>query len=558
VRGWGTGRRWNVLASASQRTQWEREMTSIIGPLLNARETQCQQAQARFGGEDSDVQESFFVAELNDTATFAPSARALSWPGLWRFRPEFQFADFVTASTLNPAVSQQYPVLSKFLMDEPQLRGLEFLPAVMEFQAALLNRFSRRLDMPQALDMSMAKVVETATDPKACQEVFSRFARAWNAMWPFITSIECEPLNPQYRGLVMGDRTPLAFCLPTREGAGMCVVELARELGRKHNALVTAVDEYLLLHGQENQRAASLQQEVGSGQFVPSHAIRYDMAVLETYVRQHCVLLAGEDEGSRSAPGQQFDFARAEQFLIDTWLSGLPMFRLEQRLMVFIGSDNFGSDFSLAAFRTKVKQDKLPPDAIQALTKELTSPVLVRAYLELIETAVLFLQETGGTLAHDLAIGDKSLGEYMLSVLMLAADERPPNFGAVFPPRLLLKHTEAVYLCMQSVLVVDPMARAAAKYKSQLDMVHKDALRAVVPRVDLPVLVRCVKECVTDNCVSESIGAASRIKDTIGEVWVDDDQTLREMDWFDVFPDAIPMAQIVETCAFLSALLVSQ
>jgi hypothetical protein len=549
-----TGRDWSVLATASKRNEWEHLMTSTIAPLINASEPQCRIAQARFGGEDNDVQESFFVAELNDTATYTPSIRALSWPGLWRFRPEFDFADFVVGATLNPAVSSKCPVLSKFLVDEPQLRGLEFLPAVMEFQAALLNRFSRRLDMPQALEMSMAKVVETAADPAICRRMFSRFAQAWNTTWPFITSIECEPLNPQYRGLTMGDSTPLAFCLPTREGAGMCVVELARELGRKHNALVTAVDEYLLLHGQENQRAAALQQEVGSGQFQLGHAIRYDMAVLETYVRQHCVLLAGED----TAPGQQFDFARAEQFLIDTWLSGLPMFRLEQRLMVFIGSDNFGSDFSLAAFKAKVKQDKLPSDATQALTKEMTSPVMVRAFLELIETTVLFLQETGGTMAHDLAIGDKPLGEYMLSVLMLTADERPPNFGTVFPPRVLLKHTEAVYLCMQSVLVVDPMARAAAKYKSPLDAFHKDALRAVLPRLDLPVLVRCVKECVTDNCVSESIGATSRIKDTIGEVWVDDDQTLRETDWFDVFPDTIPMAQIVETCTFLSALLVAQ
>ena len=108
-----------------------------------------------------------------------------------------------------------------------------------------------------------------------------------------------------------------------------------------------------------------------------------------------------------------------------------------------------------------------------------------------------------------------------------------------------------------AVFIVEPAWLASPECDARHVAFARDCVEDL-RRQGLPVLVRCVKECVTDNCVSESIGATSRIKDTIGEVWVDDDQTLRETDWFDVFPDTIPMAQIVETCTFLSALLVAQ
>ena len=58
-----------------------------------------------------------------------------------------------------------HPVLAAFLQEEARMRGLECIPAVIEWQNLLLARFNRRIDHQSALKMTVGQVIQVFLSP---------------------------------------------------------------------------------------------------------------------------------------------------------------------------------------------------------------------------------------------------------------------------------------------------------------------------------------------------------------------------------------------------------
>lgn len=69
--------------------------------------------------------------------------------------------------------------------------------------------------------------------------------------------------------MVMEEKTPISFSLPSDQDEGICALMVARFLGEKHNRFVERVDELLLLRGRELQRSNTKQSVVSSRFFTP-------------------------------------------------------------------------------------------------------------------------------------------------------------------------------------------------------------------------------------------------------------------------------------------------
>jgi hypothetical protein len=340
---------------------------------------------------------------------------------------------------------------------------------------------------------------------------------------------------------------------------------------------VNAVDELLLMRGEEQQRSSLRQNEVSSRFFSPAQAIVYNLSDYMVFLEQQCVQLS-------EAGHLQFDFDIAELHLIDAYLGGKPLLQLEMRMMQYISSvdENAGvsldSDASLDSLRRKVRQEPLPKDLMQSLLKELGSPSAARSCLELLETAVTFLQgnllftqsnsrmrlssmtnlaffvatETGGNLVQNLDIGEKLLAEYVSLVLLMPAEVVRQNLGlkssgSVFYSQMRLKHIESVHVALRDYLTVDPFAQVRPKYKDVLDQQTSQEVTTLAKSnsldasVLLPVLKNFIITTLNEDLISEKVA----IKE-VAAYLESDDVYLSDLPWFANFPESIRMGNVVD------------
>ena len=177
----------------------------------------------------------------------------------------------------SPSVSggaKEHPVLSAFLTQESQLRALPYIPAAVNWQRLLLNRYNRRLEHATAQKLTVGEVLEAASDWMRWEQAFDGFRGAWNEGWKFVERFNCTLFPDMYKMVQMNLDTPIAFSLPSENDEGICPLQLARFLGEKHNRMVEMVDELLLLRGEEFQRAATRQPVVSSKFFSQAHCLR--------------------------------------------------------------------------------------------------------------------------------------------------------------------------------------------------------------------------------------------------------------------------------------------
>jgi hypothetical protein len=424
-------------------------------------------------------------------------------PALWRFRRKFALSDFVLELNMSEQ-SKSFPVLSLFLSKESLYRGLRYLPEFLEFQNLLLNRYAKRLDPDFARFTTIGDVLRTSPEPLKWAAAFDGFAQAWNLTWPNLSKVgTCEDIPEVFKQMVMSHATPLAFCLPAEKDEGLCFVALARFMGERHNELVHAVDELLLMRGEEAQRASTKDNIVSSKQFTQAHAFNYQLSDFLLYIEEQCIQI-------NEAGHVVFDFACAQQYLLDTILMGKPVFELQIRMV------SSGAESKIYALNGKVAQEPLPPDVLQSLVKELASPMAIRACLELLENAAAFLQETGGLLAQRLDVGDKLFGAYIATDLLMDATTVYSSLSlgpsCILATQVHLKHLESVAATLQKNLSTDPFERTDPKYKENLT----DEMRAVLtimarmPDTDMGMLLPTIKSYIV-NLLKDGAQPASSI-----------------------------------------------
>ena len=154
-------------------------------------------------------------------------------------------------------------------------------------------------------------------------------------------------------------------------------------------------------------------------------------------------------------------------------------------MFLFAGDDEkLGS--MLESIRMKVKQEDIPMETEQALRNDFVSASAAHKCLEMLDTALSFLQATGGSFAQLTHLGDTLLEEYLQTVLLVK--EKVFASQAV-ASTLRVRHIDALYKLLRKKLVTNPFEKVMAKYKKPLPVSHVKQLEAAAAHMEVDVSV---------------------------------------------------------------------
>jgi hypothetical protein len=249
-----------LLSKIEDRSAWELEFSRLVLPLMDTKDVQQRlEASYKKYSEGKDDEGTIFIAELQERYELDgmdTKMRASTSPALWRYRREFSLEDFRMELKVNAENEKTYPILSLSLAEEERMRGLRYLPQIIEWQSLLYARYNRALDKNAASKLTVGDVLSSASDQQKWSSAFAGFRDAWNQVWHFVDREGCLVIPALYKQMVMNEKTPITFSLPYEKDEGMCPLALARFLGERHNQVVHRVDEVLLMRGKDLQRYA--------------------------------------------------------------------------------------------------------------------------------------------------------------------------------------------------------------------------------------------------------------------------------------------------------------
>jgi hypothetical protein len=379
------------------------------------------------GGDELEGVAGLFANELKERLplqSIALENRRMSAPGLWRLAVSYSYEEFIVTLKQIPGGSEKFPLLSLITSEDPQqLEALRHIPSVLEWFRLLRVNYNGLIDREHARSKTNADAIEemargSSQNLKKLEQIFDRYCTAWNESWSNVLRFGCIKFSSDYNSLRMSRDTPLSFSLPNEHDEGNCPLSLIHFLIEKHNTFAQRVDEAMLLRSRLVKPSESFVVDrvplISSRFLTPAHTIRcHILHDLFPLLEKHCLI--NEDRSGFL----QFDYTKAENLLIDRFLSDIPAVDLEMPGFRF--SHEHYLQGGMSVLRQKIKQHPLPSDIIRAIQREVHTPVVAQQILELVEQAVSFVSTTGGTLVQTLSdnVGEMSFGKYIKVVLLL-------------------------------------------------------------------------------------------------------------------------------------------
>jgi len=313
-----------------------------------------------------------------------------------------------------------------------------------------------------------------------------------------------------------------------------------------HNTFLYEVDELLLMAGRDVQRSGSQKNQSVSSRFVaPSHMLQHSVAELLHFIDHRCSTHCGSD--------LLYDLAKAEQYLIETYLTGKPVVNLELRMFEF-SSDVGSIGASLKALHDKLDQEVMPPDVEQATKRELNNPADAARCKELVEVAVSFLAATGGdSVMLGKSLGNMPLAHYVRDVLLLPEDSL---VSSVIVTRVRLKHLASLFSTLRDLTGGDSFATVELVYKSEMPDDLKSSFDAARQEMPLDVLLPNAKDFMLSYLCNDMYNPNCDMKDSLG-CWTvsGEDAELADLEWYEThFPSDVPLKYMVDAYKILAGI----
>jgi len=239
-----------------------------------------------------------------------------------------------------------------------------------------------------------------------------------------------------------------------------------------------------------------------------------------------------------------YDFGRIQQYIIDTFLTGVPQVDLEVRRFEF--SNETRVTGALNNLKQKIKQTKLTEDMRQKILQDLSSLQQINRVKRLLEVAIGFLSSTGGSTIQQIP-GEEYLSTYISDTLLLSEGL---NLGNTIEKHVRLQHIVSLWEFLEDQLNVDPFEKVLPKYRNELDQYLKQDIEEVCRLLDLDLLLPIMKEMLLSYFTegTGSIGARIKLKDTMAFCIVEDDLYLGNLEWFKLyFPSHIECSHALAT-----------
>jgi hypothetical protein len=210
----------------------------------------------------------------------------------------------------------------------------------------------------------------------------------------------------------------------------------------------------------------------------------------------------------------------------------------------------------------KVEQQPLSSEVAAALLAEISSRSAQKSLLNLLETAVSLLQETGGNARLD--VGSTRFVDFLESDLQMSGVEvrRALCLGAsasmapAFHTQLCLKHIahandligDALKASSSSKQSIAAALGVSPKYQKQLSAVEKSVLlqqfKAPELRAAGEEILHLMKHVMREFLTAEHTSETASIADMIGMAEVGD-LYASELEWFALFPTYLLCSQFV-------------
>lgn len=412
----------DTLETIADRTRWERSVgVEFIGGMFNTDSLRHKVSglHTLCCGQDDDHNGSFAydLLEKLSVETIPTTDRKRWLSGIWLYSQHFSLDHFTMSLNMEVGSGDSYPVLNRFLVEEPQLRALRFMPSVFGWFRLLHNKCSGRLDRETARTKTIREFICGIDEAERFkfEDAFSGFAAAWNEAWGYVRKYGCIRFPADFNNLTMNQDTPVSFSLPNEQDEGNCPLALAHYLIERHNTFVEAGIAYKKsrqrVYGDDLNKQSHA--DIILSRFMTNaHTIRYEMSdEIVPYLEKSCV--------TWNADGAGYEFAKAESFVVDRVLAGLPSIDFELPGFQYTFEQHLQG--GLASLRTKVKQSPLSREVNETIRRDISTPALAYNTIGFLETVISFLTATGGAIVEKLddQLGEMLLSEYTSSILMM-------------------------------------------------------------------------------------------------------------------------------------------
>eukprot|EP00656_Telonema_subtile_P027205 TRINITY_DN2923_c0_g1_i1.p1 TRINITY_DN2923_c0_g1~~TRINITY_DN2923_c0_g1_i1.p1 ORF type:complete len:2755 (-),score=765.54 TRINITY_DN2923_c0_g1_i1:91-8355(-) len=542
-----------LLATVTDRAHWEAcALEALNAEALGLNQTEqlpqrLAEWHSRFCGQDDAGP---FLAELSDSIdlhVMSREARAVSAPGLWVWRRPFSRDHLQSQLTLESPNAKKHPVLAKWLAMDTHLQPLTYFPGVLRWFGRLQKRFSMKIDLAQARELTVGQVLQELDeeDVGAWQADFEQYQQAWEHSKQLVKNFGCLTLPDAYMSTELSHDTPLSFSLPFHENEGIVPLALTQWLANEHNTFLYTVDELLLMSGSDVQRNGPQKNASISSRFVgPSHMLQHSVDDLLQFVEHRCSAHSGSD--------LIYDLEKAERYLIEKSLSGKPVIDLELRMFEF-SSDISSIGTALLTLKDKLDQEPLPPDAEQAARRELANPAAASKCKELVEVALSFLAATGGDTGVKLgsSLGNLPLAHYVRDVLLLPEDSL---VSSTVITRVRLRHLAALFSLLRDLTAGELFGTVQGIYKVDLTAGERAMVESAREVLPLELLLPNMKEFIERNLESDTFYPEVDLKENLG-CWevLGSDADLMDMDWYETdFPAGLALKSITACYKVLS------
>jgi len=467
-----------ALATKETRNNWEQAIgAAIFDPFLRGVDEELTRAKPLINQQQG--------ARVKDLLELTPHGSPF-----WRFRTLVSIDQFQQKFlTSTEKAEGRCQILDLFLRQEPLLRHLRHLPALIGLQNLLFSTFEGRIDPKDAQKLTLGEAREQILLSQRAEEseidrLIAAFVEAFTAVKHLINNHVPTSLRLSDKQLAVAPslESPLSLLLPSKRGASVMSSIIAFLAVHVHNEFLHRY--YAILKG---DASGSFKYSIQLRDVTEAHLEVYDLdKELLPFILSFCDCSLATGQGTVLS----FNFPAIERELISRFLGSKPFVEVETRVL---SNRRTGVDLNISnAVNSKIAQAACDRATLHQITEELGSVQSLSDALASVSLCLNFLQATGGK-ATDL------LDTFMANVLVMEEKDRFQSQTA--RKRIQLQHVVSLWKFLDYTLAValtrngeDVYDGALLEYREKLPDAQSRDLARILGDVDPENFVLSLRE----------------------------------------------------------------
>ncbi|XP_076810012.1 E3 ubiquitin-protein ligase rnf213-alpha-like isoform X1 [Clavelina lepadiformis] len=157
-------------------------------------------------------------------------------PSLWRFQAHVTVEHLRQRLEGMVSGDKDDGTVLKTILNETDLSAVQYLPAIVGMQAALIQRFKHKVDMA---DTDETAILDCCNDNDLGEETdFQLYFNVWNMLKRNFANSNAHGIPQQYFEEELSFESPISMLVPSKAGRGRCALALTEYVVEKQNNLL--------------------------------------------------------------------------------------------------------------------------------------------------------------------------------------------------------------------------------------------------------------------------------------------------------------------------------